>query len=234
VEGLSRPPAARERGQRNRRRRPLLTGDRRVVLWRHGQTRWNVEHRFQGSTDIALDEVGREQAVRAAKLLAGLRPDAIICSDLSRATETAAELAKLTGLSVATDARLQERSGGLWEGLTGTEIRERYPEEWARWDPPAGEAEVDVAARVVAAVQEAIAGLDTGATLVVASHGGAIRAGMAAMLGLDPATWDRLGPLANCAWSVAGEAPAGWRLTGWRLLEHNAGTLPEPVLSDDR
>jgi probable phosphoglycerate mutase len=69
---------------------------------------------------------------------------------------------------------------------------------------------------------------------VVASHGGAIRAGMAAMLGLDPATWDRLGPLANCAWSVAGEAPAGWRLTGWRLLEHNAGTLPEPVLSDDR
>jgi probable phosphoglycerate mutase len=43
-----------------------------------------------------------------------------------------------------------------------------------------------------------------------------------------------LGPVQNCSWSVIAPAPDGWDYTGWRLLEHNAGTLPEPVLSDDR
>ena len=50
----------------------------RLVLWRHGQTPWNVQGRFQGQTDIQLDEVGTEQAERAARLLAALRPDAIV------------------------------------------------------------------------------------------------------------------------------------------------------------
>lgn len=211
-----------------------LSGARRVVFWRHGQTEWNATHRFQGGSDVPLDEVGRVQAKQSARLLAALRPDAIACSDLSRAADTAAELAALTGLTVTTDRRLRERSGGQWEGLDGDEIRARWPEEWALWQPVGGEADEEVGRRVLAAVLDAVHPLPEGATLVVASHGGAIRAGLSALLGLPPVTWDRLGPLANCNWSVAGEAPRGWRLTGWRLLEHNAGTLPEPVLSDDR
>ena len=78
-------------------RRPEAAAGRRVILWRHGQTAWNLERRFQGSTDIELTETGVAQARRAARLLASLKPDAIVASDLQRAAATAAELAALTG-----------------------------------------------------------------------------------------------------------------------------------------
>jgi len=68
----------------------------RIVLWRHGQTDWNVENRFQGSSDIPLNKVGESQVVEAAKVLAALKPDRIVSSDLIRAQKTAAALAKLT------------------------------------------------------------------------------------------------------------------------------------------
>jgi broad specificity phosphatase PhoE len=201
----------------------------RLVLWRHGQTEWNVEGRFQGQSDIPLDAVGQAQAERAARLLAALRPDVIISSDLSRALATAAPLARLTGLAVTTDKDLRERHGGAWEGLTDAEIRSRYPAEHARWLPPDGESSAAVAERAGAALDRIAESLAPGALAVVVSHGAAIRLGAARLLGLPEDLWGAVGPLANCAWSVLGR-----RSGRWRLLEHNAGTLPEPVLSDDR
>jgi probable phosphoglycerate mutase len=201
----------------------------RLVLWRHGQTRWNVEGRFQGQSDIPLDAVGEQQAERAARLLAGLRPDAIVSSDLSRATATTAPLARLTGLTVTIDKDLRERFGGLWEGLTDAEIRARFPDEHAAWLPPEGESSAVVADRAGAALERIAAGMAPGTLVVVVSHGAAIRLGAARLLGFPEELWGAVGPLANCAWSVLGR-----RRSRWRLLEHNAGTLPEPVLSDDR
>ncbi|MGW1287980.1 histidine phosphatase family protein, partial [Streptomyces sp. NPDC002586] len=99
---------------------------RRVILWRHGQTAWNVERRFQGSTDVALTETGIGQARRAARLLASLKPHAIVSSDLQRASDTAAELAALTGLDVTRDEALRETYAGVWQGLTHEEIITRY------------------------------------------------------------------------------------------------------------
>jgi probable phosphoglycerate mutase len=206
----------------------------RVVLWRHGQTIWNAERRYQGHTDIPLDETGQAQAVRAARLLAALGPQAIISSDLSRAAETAQALGEVTGIPVRHDRRLRERSGGDWEGLTNDEIRAKYPVEWAAWNPPHGEAEELVADRFVRAVTEAVDPLPEAGTLVVASHGSAIRAGLGRLLHLPQESWRMLGPVQNCSWSVIAPAPSGWEYAGWRLLEHNAGTLPVPVLSDDR
>ena len=72
----------------------------RVVLWRHGQTDWNVENRFQGHSDIPLNKVGEYQVAQAASVLAGLKPNRIISSDLIRARSTAAALADLTNLKV--------------------------------------------------------------------------------------------------------------------------------------
>lgn len=201
----------------------------RLVLWRHGQTLWNAESRFQGQTDIPLDEVGIEQAENAARRLAALRPDAIIASDLSRAMATAAPLARLTGLTVSPDKDLRERHGGAWEGLTDGEIRAQYPQEHAIWQPPGGETTAAVAERAGRAMARIADGMAAGSLVVLVSHGAALRLGAAWLLGLPEDLWGVIGPLANCAWSVIGR-----RSSRWRLVEHNAGTLPEPVLSDDR
>jgi glucosyl-3-phosphoglycerate phosphatase len=200
---------------------------------------WNAERRFQGQSDIPLDETGQAQAERAARLLAALRPDMIASSDLSRAAGTAAPLARLTGLEVILDKDLRERHGGCWEGLTDTEIRDRYPEEHATWTPPDGEPSAAVADRVVAALQRTAAAVadqvaDPDALAVVVSHGAALRLGMSRLLGLPDELFGVLGPLSNCSWSVVGIRSGHLRSGQWRLLEHNAGTLPEPVLSDDR
>jgi glucosyl-3-phosphoglycerate phosphatase len=201
----------------------------RLVLWRHGQTQWNIEGRFQGQSDIPLDPEGERQAERSARLLAALQPTAIFSSDLTRAMSTAAPLARLTGLTVISDKDLRERYGGQWEGLTDAEIRTRYPDAHSRWLPPGGETSAAVADRAAAAMDRIAETLVPGTLAVVVSHGAALRLGAARLLGLPEELWGAVGPLANCAWSLLGR-----RRGRWRLLEHNAGTLPEPVLSDDR
>ncbi|MFE6689933.1 histidine phosphatase family protein [Streptomyces sp. NPDC057743] len=207
---------------------------RRLVLWRHGQTAWNLERRFQGSTDIELTDTGVAQARRAARLLAALRPDAIIASDLSRAMATAGELAALTQLDVTYDAGLRETYAGAWQGLTHDEILARFGAEytaWKRGEPVrrgGGELETEVADRAAPIVLRHADKLPDEGTLVVVSHGGTIRTTIGRLLGLESHHWEGLGGLSNCCWSVLGEGARGWR-----LLEHNAGTLPEPVLGDD-
>jgi glucosyl-3-phosphoglycerate phosphatase len=220
---------------------------RRVIFWRHGRTSWNAARRFQGQSDIPLDEVGALQAARAAGLLAGklagtsATGDAgvrIVSSDLSRAFTTAQALAGLTGTEVAVDPRLRETFGGSWEGLTFDEIERSYPAEiklWAQDEPGVraggGETRVEVAERMVAAILEAVSGVPEGGTLVVATHGGATRVALAKLLGLPEHLWRTLSGLSNCHWSVVEQShPAvpGEHKWHWRLTEHNVGTLPEP------
>lgn len=204
------------------------------MLWRHGQTRWNVEDRFQGHTDVDLDDTGRDQAERAARLLAALQPHAIVSSDLLRAANTARALARLTGVLVDEDPRLRETFGGTWQGLTVSQIRDLDADAYALWrtgaDVPAGGAETrsDVAARVGPAILEALAPLPAGATLVVVTHGGSARAAIGSLLDLPMDRWAVVGGLSNCSWSVLEES-----IAGWRLVEHNAGSLPTPVMSDE-
>ncbi|MEU8843859.1 histidine phosphatase family protein [Streptomyces roseus] len=213
---------------------PTRKTGRKIVLWRHGQTSWNLERRFQGSTDIELTETGVAQARRAARLLASLKPAAIVASDLRRASATAAELVAVTGLSVTHDAGLRETYAGEWQGLTHEEIIEKYGEQYAAWkrgEPVrrgGGELETEVADRAAPVVLDHADRLPDGGTLVVVSHGGTIRTTIGRLLGLDARDWESLGGLSNCCWSVLGEGARGWR-----LMEHNAGTLPEPVLGDD-
>jgi probable phosphoglycerate mutase len=145
------------------------------------------------------------------------------------AAATAAPLARITGLPVTVEKDLRERHGGVWEGLTGPEIRARYPAEFQTWSPPDGETTAVVADRVCNALTRIADSLPPGSLAVIVSHGAAIRLGMSKFLGLPEDLWDTLGPLSNCSWSMLGQ-----RRGHWRLLEHNAGNLPEPVLSDDR
>jgi glucosyl-3-phosphoglycerate phosphatase len=212
---------------------------RRVVLWRHGQTVWNAENRFQGQTDVPMDEVGVQQAGRAARLLAALAPQVIVSSDLRRAVDTAAPLAQILRQPVLIDAGLRETHGGEWEGLVAQDILAKDLDAYRAWQRgedvragTTGERRSEVAERAVPAIERALAKLpDTSGTVVAVTHGGSARAVVGQMLALPQEHWGALGGLANCSWSVLAETEGGTR---WRLLEHNAGSLPEPVLGDDR
>ena len=210
---------------------------RRIAIWRHGRTSWNAEQRFQGQTDIELDEIGVAQARRAAAMLASLPPSAIICSDLMRTQQTAEPLVELTGIETLLDEGLRETFAGEWEGKTRPVLLQEYGEELHRWsaDPHmragvVGETRLEVADRMVDAVDRGLAGIGDDGVLVVVTHGGAARAGIGRLLGLPPEHWAALGVLTNCSWSVLLEnSPPG---PAWRLQEYNAGSLPEPVPVD--
>ena len=206
----------------------------RIVLWRHGQTSWNIENRFQGHTDIPLNDVGEFQVKHAAAILEGMNPIKIVSSDLGRAKQTAETLAALIGKEVLVDPRLRETSGGLWEGNTVEDNRRNHPVEFAAWlgggDDPAGltgERRTEVAARVTAAIHDGIK--DASGTVVFVAHGGSIRCGLGAMLELPLPYWPALGGLANASWSVLEKNHSG----RWMLAEHNAGSIPEPVFGDE-
>ncbi len=205
-----------------------------IILWRHGQTDWNVANKFQGHTDIPLNSVGEYQVKHAARLVVDIKPTSIISSDLSRAHNTAKALAELNGLPIHVDARLRETNCGKWEGLTGEEIRAIDHENLKEWslggDNPAGgtgDRRSEVGARAKAAIEDFLAGKDN-ETLIVATHGGTARAVIGMYLELPIPYWSKIGGLSNASWSVLSHSPKGWLLT-----EHNAGSIPEPVLGQD-
>jgi probable phosphoglycerate mutase len=114
---------------------------------------------------------------------------AVYSSDLARAYETAAAVARERGLEVIADARLREKNFGSWEGLTDVEIAERFPDAVrGRWGD--GETADDVSARVIEMIEVIHARHGEGTVLVV-SHGGALRA-ILAHLGVEH------GPIRNC------------------------------------
>lgn len=102
-----------------------------VLLIRHGQSQGNAEGRFGGHTDTPLSPRGRAEARRTAQSLASESFDAIACSDLARAIETATPLANLVGLELQTAEAFRERSVGVMEGLTFEEAAAQHPEQYA-------------------------------------------------------------------------------------------------------
>ena len=208
---------------------------RRIVLWRHGRTEWNAAGRFQGQTDVALDEVGRQQARDAAARLASLSPELLLSSDLQRAQDTMSALASLVGIETELDPRLRETFAGEWQGLTGAEIAARWPAEHKAWragDPVlrvgGGETREEVATRVAEAVHDAAKRLSDDGLAVLATHGGSARLGIASLIGMPLDRFTNVGGLSNCAWSILRETNHGWT-----LIEHNAGTLPTPVVIEE-
>jgi len=105
----------------------------RICMVRHGETAWNAEGRVQGQLDIPLNETGRAQARATAEALAGHDFTAIYCSDLMRVRQTAEPSARRLALPVSYMAELRERHYGMFETLTYVEVREKFPEQYARF-----------------------------------------------------------------------------------------------------
>jgi probable phosphoglycerate mutase len=206
----------------------------RIVLWRHGQTDWNIENRFQGHTDIPLNNVGKFQIEHAAKILMAMNPVKIISSDLKRTQATANALATICGLSVITEKDLRETHGGQWEGRTGEENRANDGDNFLGWlhgaDIPAGsigERRSEVAARARRVIEREVSGEE--GTIVFVTHGGTARCVLGSLLELPIALWSTLGGLSNASWSVLEKNS----LNKWFLAEHNAGSIPEPNFGNE-
>jgi phosphoserine phosphatase len=147
-----------------------------VILCRHGETDWNIEGRWQGRTDVPLNERGRRQARALAQTLRDEPVAAVYSSTLERAYDTALEIATVHGLRVQRDARLDEIDQGAWEGKRRDEIVVSHPRELERWTGypidlrlPGGETLEEVRARVRAALDDIIL-LHEGRTICIVAH----------------------------------------------------------------
>ena len=151
----------------------------RLLLARHGETDWNRIGRWQGQADPPLNETGRRQAAELAERLVGKGISAIHTSDLLRASETARVVADRLGLTVDEDPGLREIDVGSWSGLTRADVEEQFPEGFARWQAGQighdGETSEELTERVVGTV-ERIGNAHPGETVLLVTHGGAIRA----------------------------------------------------------
>ena len=163
----------------------------RVLLIRHGETSWNRDRRWQGHADIALSREGLDQAVRLAVRLREQREgiDALVSSDLRRASDTAQELANALGLALSLEPSWREMDVGRWTGLSREEIEQRYAEDWRRIaggeDLPRGGGETfaGFSSRIVAAL-DSLRTRHAERTVAVVTHGGVIRAALLHALGL--------------------------------------------------
>ena len=175
-----------------------------ILLARHGETDWNRDGRFQGQADPPLNEHGREQARKLAERLSAQRFAALYTSPLRRARETAEIVAGRLGLAVEPVDDLQEIHVGSWSGLTRDEVQGRFPAAYARWLTFAagwddGETYDELTRRVVAAVL-GVARRHPGERILIVTHGGPIRALLAAAEGLTYAEARRSSSvLDNCA-----------------------------------
>ena len=203
----------------------------RIIAVRHGETAWNVDARIQGQLDIGLNDTGRWQARRVGEALAGEPISAVYSSDLGRAQETARSIAEVTGTPVVPDEGLRERSFGMFEGKTFTEIHETWPDHaqcWRKripeWAPPEGGESLLQLRERVTRTMHSLASRHPGEQIVIVAHGGVLDALYRVATGQEvnaPRTWE----LPNGAINRLLWTPAGFTLVGWsdtQHLEHEA------------
>jgi broad specificity phosphatase PhoE len=167
----------------------------RALLIRHGQSEWNADGRWQGQADPPLTDLGRHQAAHAARNLGVV--DAIVASDLQRASETAVIISEALGVGpVVVEPGLRERDAGEWSGLTRAEIERDWPgyldapgagrhtafagesvgqPSAERRRPPSWEPDEQLLERVLGALGR-VHELAPGGEVIVVTHGGVIYA----------------------------------------------------------
>lgn len=167
-----------------------------LTLIRHGETDWNIEKRFQGSTDNTLNKRGEGQVACLTARLADEIYDAIYASDLTRVQQTAKAALGKRFEQVKLDKRLREVHFGKFEGLTFAEIEEQYPEEWAAWQADGNqgiagtEPYSDVMARVTAFYNELLVSHPTDdEKVLIIGHGGILGIFLTMAFSTPPEKW---------------------------------------------
>ncbi|MBN1686244.1 MAG: histidine phosphatase family protein [Spirochaetales bacterium] len=201
-----------------------------LVLIRHGETYWNKENKFQGIGESHLTDLGIRQAQAAAKALTGEHFDAVYASPLIRAKKTAEIITG--GLDspsrIVFDGELVEWRLGIFEGLSITEIKERFPEEYVHFsarDPdyviPEGESSRQRYERAIGCLQR-IADKHPGERLLVITHRGILDSVIRRIMFVP---LDRLIAYSqfNCGLNTIEIDGDTWRLLTWGDARHLAG-----------
>jgi broad specificity phosphatase PhoE len=171
-----------------------------IILIRHGQTAWNKVERIRGQVDIPLDDTGLAQAeATAERVVQQWAPSAVVCSPLRRAAQTAEIVARSLSVDVQVEPGLLDISFGQWQGLSPSEVEERWPAMADAWLAaphtvafPGGESLDDVRQRSTAALHTLIE-RHRGEEIVAVAHTVVNRVVMCAVLGLDNSHYWRIG-----------------------------------------
>jgi 2,3-bisphosphoglycerate-dependent phosphoglycerate mutase len=168
-----------------------------LVIFRHGQSVWNLENKFTGWVDVELTEKGIQEAKNAGEKLKSFHFDVAYASDLKRAQNTLSIALEVAGKTVPTtyNKALNERMYGDLQGLDKTETAKKYGDEqvkiWRRsYDvpPPNGESLKDTTARVIPYYKAEIEPqLKAGKNVVIAAHGNSLRALIMYLENMTPA-----------------------------------------------
>ena len=158
----------------------------KLIIFRHGQSIWNLENKFTGWIDVDLTDKGIQEAKNAGEKLKSYEFDLAYASDLKRAQNTLKIALEVSNKKVPTtyNKALNERMYGDLQGLDKTETVKKYGEEqvkiWRRsYDipPPNGESLKDTADRVIPYFKTEIEPqLKSGKNIVIAAHGNSLRA----------------------------------------------------------
>ena len=162
----------------------------RFYLIRHGETDWNKGGRYQGWTNIELNDVGKEQARLLGKRFKYIPVDAVYVSPLTRARQTAAPLAEAAELTPVVDEHFKEINFGEWEGHTSAELSEKYGKAYTDFfddpfsHPMPGEGSFQhVMKRAVAGFNE-LEERHRGQNVAIVSHGGLLRVMLVGLLNM--------------------------------------------------
>ena len=203
-----------------------------LCIVRHGETAWNAEGRVQGQLDVPLNEVGHAQAQAVALALRGERFSTIYSSDLQRVTQTAEPTARMLGLPVRLDSRLRERHYGMFQTLKYADVKERHPEDYARFkakDPDydfrTGESLRTFHARSVECLAD-LAARHPGESILLFTHGGVLE--MARRFATQASlTTVREFEIPNCGINRMSISGNEWSVLGWAECAHLEAALDD-------
>ena len=193
-------------------------GRTRLVLARHGQTVWHAENRYAGTSDVDLTPQGRAQAELLARWAGATRPDAVVCSPVRRARETAGPVERELGLTARVLQDLREVSFGVAEGRTldelagqdgGADMVRRFREDPVAHPFPGAEAPESAASRGAEALLR-VAAAHTGQTVLVVAHNTLLRLALCRLIGIEVRRYRTVFPrLDNATLSRIEITPAG-------------------------
>jgi broad specificity phosphatase PhoE len=199
---------------------------KRLVLVRHGESAWNVEHRIQGQLGEGLSRRGRLQVGVTAQFLAQTYPHALlVASDLLRCRETVAPLEAILERPARLDQGLRERDWGVWSGELAEDLLATQSERWGRWQAGedvigevGGEDTPTFTSRIVTTLERLIDEVPDDGDLVCITHGGPVWHGTSALLDLHV---EALGGVGNASVTeILVDEELGRRLGGWNQISH--------------